>query len=57
MFRFVNDALNEVVPGSMLTKKFTPTAIRRVIANELYKRSNKDTEPETYQKHVEQTTT
>ena len=28
-------------------------AIRRVIANELYKR--KDTEPETYQKHVEQT--
>ena len=53
MFRFVNDALNQVVPGSLLTKKFTPTAIRIVIANELYKR--KDTEPETYQKHVEQT--
>ena len=45
MFRFVNDALNQVVPGSLLTKKFTPTSIRRVIANELYKR--KDTEPET----------
>ena len=34
MFRFVNDALNQVVPGSLLTKKFTTTAIRRVIANE-----------------------
>ena len=51
--RFVKDSLSEIAPKSLLTKKFNPTAMRRVISSYMY--GQKEKNPQLYQAHLNQT--